>query len=223
MSKMSPKSTREIIYKKRKTATLLLQNLCSRTILLQIKSTSMAGKQFVTNKGENAFCFGSDGNIQLILFWRGMHTRQIKLYGWTAKVRSSKLTDFQPGHCGISFWLISLSSASNTAASLQLKYCCRDKENTWEQGAAITPQIWAHGWMESSEASKNRNAVMGKILYKVWFGQKPTVDYLWVFGCGAYVHAPKDNQKSWMQKQSNASSWYTAIQQRLSVLRSTKG
>ena len=37
-------------------------------------------------------------------------------------------------------------------------------------------------------------AVTGKTPYEAWFGQKPRVDHLRVFGCDAYVHVPKDER-----------------------------
>ena len=35
-------------------------------------------------------------------------------------------------------------------------------------------------------------AVQGKTPYEAWYGQKPRVDHLRVFGCDAFAHIPKD-------------------------------
>src|SRR5579871_429367 len=44
---------------------------------------------------------------------------------------------------------------------------------------------------------KNRSpttAIIGKILYKAWFGKKPSLNHLRTFGCIAYAHIPKEKR-----------------------------
>ena len=56
--------------------------------------------------------------------------------------------------------------------------------------------IWAES-VSTAVYLKNRcptKAVTGKTPYEAWFGQKPRVDHLRVFGCDAYVHVPKDER-----------------------------
>ena len=63
--------------------------------------------------------------------------------------------------------------------------------------AKLSKKFWAES-VATAVYLRNRcpsKAVMGKMPYKAWFGQKPMVDHLRVFGCGAYVHVPKDEQK----------------------------
>ena len=60
--------------------------------------------------------------------------------------------------------------------------------------AKLSKKFWAES-VTTAVYPRNRcpsKAVMGKMPYEAWFGQKRTVDHLRVFGCGAYVHVPKN-------------------------------
>lgn len=58
-------------------------------------------------------------------------------------------------------------------------------------------------WAEATNTAvylKNRtatNVLSGSTPYEKWFGKKPTVKHLRVFGCDAYVHIAKDQRTKW--------------------------
>ena len=39
------------------------------------------------------------------------------------------------------------------------------------------------------------NALDDRTPFEAWYGKKPTVSHLRVFGCSAYVHVPRDERK----------------------------
>lgn len=62
--------------------------------------------------------------------------------------------------------------------------------------AKFPKKFWAEA-VSVSTAVYLRNhcptkAVKSKTPYEAWYGQKPKVDHLRVFGCDAYTHVPKD-------------------------------
>ena len=57
----------------------------------------------------------------------------------------------------------------------------------------ILKSYWAEA-VSTAASLKNRcptKAVQGKTPYEAWYGQKPSVDHLRVFGCDAYANVPK--------------------------------
>ena len=63
--------------------------------------------------------------------------------------------------------------------------------------AKLTKKYWAES-VSTAVYLRNRcptKALMDKTPYEAWFKQKPAVDHLKVFGCDAYIHVPKDEQR----------------------------
>ena len=66
-------------------------------------------------------------------------------------------------------------------------------------------------WAEAvSTAAYLRNrcptaAVQGKTPFEVWYGMKPKVNYLRVFGCDTYAHIPKDERRKLTPRPRNVS------------------
>ncbi len=62
--------------------------------------------------------------------------------------------------------------------------------------ANLSKQYWAEA-VSMAVYLRNRcptKAVEGKTPYEAWYGQKPKVDHLRVFGCDAFAHIPKDER-----------------------------
>ena len=62
--------------------------------------------------------------------------------------------------------------------------------------AKLPQQFWAEA-ISTAAYLRNRSpttAVDGATPHQAWFGQKPRVDHLRVFGCTGYVHIPKDER-----------------------------
>ena len=62
--------------------------------------------------------------------------------------------------------------------------------------ANLSKSYWAEA-VSTAAYLKNRcptKSVQGKTPYEAWYGQKPSVDHLRVFGCDAYAHVPKDER-----------------------------
>ena len=59
---------------------------------------------------------------------------------------------------------------------------------------ANLPKVY---WANTAVYLKNRcptKAVQGRTPYEAWYGKKPNVEHLKVFGCTAYAHIPKDER-----------------------------
>ena len=62
--------------------------------------------------------------------------------------------------------------------------------------AKLAKSYWAEA-VNTAVYLKNRcptKAVKGKTPYEAWYGKKPNVEHLRVFGCTAYAHVPKDER-----------------------------
>ena len=62
--------------------------------------------------------------------------------------------------------------------------------------AMLSQRFWAEAISTAAYLSNRRptTAVEGATPHQAWFGQKPRVDHLKVFGCTGYVHIPKDER-----------------------------
>ena len=68
--------------------------------------------------------------------------------------------------------------------------------------ANLSKSYWAEA-VSTAVYLKNRSptkAVQGETPYEAWYGEKPTVDHLRVFGCDAYAHIPKDERRKFDTK-----------------------
>ncbi len=71
--------------------------------------------------------------------------------------------------------------------------------------ANLSKQYWAEA-VSMAVYLRNRcpiKAVEGKTPYEAWYGQKPKVDHLIVFGCDAFAHIPKDERGKWEIRYEN--------------------
>ena len=62
--------------------------------------------------------------------------------------------------------------------------------------ANVHQKFWAEA-ISTATYLRNRNptsAVEGMTPYEAWYGRKPHVEHLRVFGCTAYVYVPKDER-----------------------------
>ena len=62
--------------------------------------------------------------------------------------------------------------------------------------AKLAKSYWAEA-VNTAVYLKNRcptKAVKGKTPYEAWYGKKPNIEHLRVFGCTAYAHIPKDER-----------------------------
>lgn len=68
--------------------------------------------------------------------------------------------------------------------------------------ARLPHKFWAEA-VSTAVYLRNRcptNAVKGKTPYEAWYGEKPKVEKLRVFGCDAYSHIPKDERSKFDSK-----------------------
>ena len=71
-----------------------------------------------------------------------------------------------------------------------------EKARSMLSGAGLGQEFWALA-VDTACYLKNRSptsALVDKTPYEVWFGQKPYVAHLRVFGCEAFVHVPKEKR-----------------------------
>ena len=71
-----------------------------------------------------------------------------------------------------------------------------EKARSMLSGAGLGQEFWALV-VDTACYLKNRSptsALVDKIPYEVWFGQKPYVAHLIIFGCGAFMHVPKEKR-----------------------------
>ena len=73
-------------------------------------------------------------------------------------------------------------------------------------GAGLGQEFWAEA-VSTTCYLVNRSpssALDDTTPHEVWFGKKPSLQHLRVFGCDAYVHVPKEN-RSKLDKKENRS------------------
>ena len=71
------------------------------------------------------------------------------------------------------------------------------KLGTMVINANLPHRFWAEAFFTVTYL-RNRSpteAVGGMTPHEAWTGEKPRIDGLWVFGCQAFVHIPKDERK----------------------------
>ena len=65
-------------------------------------------------------------------------------------------------------------------------------------GVGLGQELWAEA-VETTCYLVNRSpssALEDKTPQEVWNGKKPSLSDLWVFGCDAYVHVPREKRKN---------------------------
>ena len=68
--------------------------------------------------------------------------------------------------------------------------------------ANLAKAYWAEA-VNTAAYLKNRSptkALQGKTPFEAWYGKKPNVEHLKVFGCKAYAHIPKDERHKFDSK-----------------------
>ncbi|GAQ92416.1 hypothetical protein KFL_010110020 [Klebsormidium nitens] len=64
------------------------------------------------------------------------------------------------------------------------------------EDAGLKPELWAEA-MVTANYTRNRvpSSVHGKTPWEMFYGKKPNLSYLRVFGARAFIHVPKGNRK----------------------------
>jgi hypothetical protein len=71
-----------------------------------------------------------------------------------------------------------------------------DKARSMLSGAGITQEFWAEA-VDTAKYLVNRSpssTLVDSTPHEVWFGKKPSLSHLKVFGCDAFVHVPKEKR-----------------------------
>ena len=71
-----------------------------------------------------------------------------------------------------------------------------EKARSMLNGAGLGQELWAEvvGTACYLVNRSPSSALVDKTPHKVWYGKKPSLEHLRVFGCDAYVHVPKKNR-----------------------------
>ena len=84
-----------------------------------------------------------------------------------------------------------------------------EKARSMLSGAGLGQELWALV-VDTTCYLKNRaptSALVDKTPYEVWFGQKPSVAHLIIFGCEAFMHVPKEKRRSYAMAPKARTYW----------------
>jgi hypothetical protein len=73
-----------------------------------------------------------------------------------------------------------------------------EKERSMLSGVGITQELWAE--VHTTKYLVNRSpssALVDSTPHEVWFGNKPSLSHLIVFGCDTFVHFPRKRGTKW--------------------------
>jgi hypothetical protein len=90
-------------------------------------------------------------------------------------------------------------SSESNGISERLKRTLLNMARTMLFGANMPNKLWARA-ISTTVYLKNRpphsSLRVNATPHEMWFGTKPSLSYLRVFGCAAHVHVPEERRKS---------------------------
>ncbi len=98
--------------------------------------------------------------------------------------------------CGVRHELTIPKISEQNGAAEHLNHTLVEMMSAMLLDAKLPHRFWAEA-VSTAAYVRNRSltsAVVGTTPHQAWFGKKPRVDHLRVFGCTVYVHIPKDER-----------------------------
>ena len=96
--------------------------------------------------------------------------------------------------CGVRHELTILKTPEQNGAAERLNRTLLETTRSMLLDAKLPKSFWAEA-ISTAVYLRNRSptsTVKGMTPYQAWYGQKPGVKHLRVFGCAAYIHIPRD-------------------------------
>ena len=98
--------------------------------------------------------------------------------------------------CGIRHELTTPKTPEQNGAAERLNCTLVETTRVMLLDSGLHQKFWAEA-ISTAAYLRNRSptsAVEGVTPHEAWYGRKPRVEHLRVFGCTAYVHVPKDER-----------------------------
>ena len=98
--------------------------------------------------------------------------------------------------CGIARQKTTPYTPQQNGVAERMNRSLMEKARSMLSGAGLGQEFWALA-VDTACYLKSRSptlALVDKTPYEVWFGQKPSVAHVRVFGCEAFVHVPKEKR-----------------------------
>jgi hypothetical protein len=98
--------------------------------------------------------------------------------------------------CVIACQNTTLYTPQQNGVAERMNITLMDKERSMLSGARLTQELWAET-VDTAKILVNvspSSALIETTPHEVWFGKKPLLSHLKVFGCDAFVHVPKEKR-----------------------------
>jgi hypothetical protein len=89
-----------------------------------------------------------------------------------------------------------------------------DKERSMFSSIGLAQELWA-GAVDIARYLVNRShssTIVDSNQHELWFGKKPSLSNLKVFGCDPFVHVPKEKRNKLEKRQSSVFSLGTRME-----------